>query len=227
MKTTLLKKNFLTLMVLMTLTLSSINTNAQRSIALVNPLPTATIAEGQTQIVTFTYTTPNANDKYQVRFVRKDRNAPWAETELAPQVLVQDLAAAPDGATATASFTVPADVLTTFPLGAEQDYMYVASLFTESWGGYIDSNQVVTITTALATNSFNKVNSNILAQNPVGNQLVLNSNDFKTASIFDISGRKVMQFNTTTGNSIEVSQLTKGIYFLVSDTNVKAKFLKK
>ena len=226
MKTTLLKKNFLTLMVLMTLTLSSINVNAQHTIVFADPLPAATIKEGQTQVVTFTYTSTAENDKYQIRFVRKNLYGNWDEVQLAPIVAVENLPVTPTPTTATASFLVPNDVLTAYPLGENQVYQYAVSMMNSGWGDYIGSTMDVEITSNLATNSFNKAEANILAQNPVGNQLMLNNNDFKSASIFDISGRKVMQFNTV-GNNIEVSQLTKGIYFLVSDTNVKAKFLKK
>lgn len=227
MKTKLLMKPFLTLFVLVTLMLSSISANAQHSIALADPLPAATIAEGQTQIVTFRYTSTVAGGKYQIRFARKDKNAPWAETEIAPQTLVQDLPAAPDGATASASFIVPMDALEKYPLGADQDYLWIASFFDANWGGYTDSSQAVEITAALSTKSYNK-NLNVLAQNPVGNQLVLNNDaNFKSANIFDLSGRKVMEFKTVAGNNVDVSRLNKGMYILVSDNNVTTKFLKK
>lgn len=229
MKTTLQKKPLLALIFLMAISLSSINVSAQRSIAFVDPMPTATIKEGESQVLTFKYTTTAAESVYQIRFVRKDMASPWAEAPLADGVTVTGVAAAPEGATATVSFTVPTDALSKYPLGENQVYMYIASLFTVTdgqWVEYIDSTSQVTITSNLATNSFNKLGSNVLAQNPVGNELILNNNNFKSASIFDLSGRKVMQFNTVE-NNIEVSQLTKGIYFLISDTNIKAKFLKK
>ena len=227
MKTKLLMKPFSTLFVLVTLLLSGMSVNAQHSIALADPLPAATIAEGETQLVTFKYTTTVAGGIYQIRFVRKDRNAPWAETDLAPQVTVQDLPAAPDGVVASTSFTVPMDALANFPLGPDQDYLYVASLFAAPWSGYTDNSQAVVITSALSTKSYNK-NLNVLAQNPVGNQLVLNNNiDFKSANIFDISGRKVMEFKAVAGNNVDVSRLNKGMYILVSDNNVTTKFLKK
>lgn len=228
MKSKLLNRLSLTFFMLMTLMLSSVTVNAQRSIVFEAPLPAATIKEGQTQVVTFKYTTTAADGIYQVRFVRKDRNEPWGETNVAPAVAEMNLPAAPQGQVATASFTVPSDALTTTPLGPDQYYAYIVSLFNSDWSGYIDNTKEVVITSNLGTKTFDKETTIVVTQNPVGDQLLLSkTNEFDKASIFDVTGKKVMEFKTSDGSSIDVSHLTSGMYFLVSDTNVKTKFVKK
>lgn len=227
MKTKLLKKSFLTLFTVSCLALSSLSMNAQHSIVFTDPLPPTTIAEGATVTVTFKYITATAGDKYQARLVRKTSGT-WAEDKIVPELNVQDLSITPvDGTTATATFTLPNDVLTTLPLGAAQDYRFIVSIFDSAWGNYVGTEQAVTITPILATASFNKADSKLLTQNPVGDRLLINSNvDFKFATIYDMSGKKVIKI-TKASESTDVSSLKKGVYVIVTDTGIKTKFVKK
>ena len=78
----------------------------------------------------------------------------------------------------------------------------------------------------LSSQSLNKLNFN-LSQNPVHNELGITDLDTGShISIYSISGAKVLsqEFN---GNSINVSNLNAGLYFLEIPAYSVKKFLKK
>jgi hypothetical protein len=65
-----------------------------------------------------------------------------------------------------------------------------------------------------------------LSPNPTDGELRLDESvDYNSVSIYDIVGKKVMQAGKS--SVLNVSALDKGVYVLVTDTNLKGKFVKK
>lgn len=96
----------------------------------------------------------------------------------------------------------------------------------ESYGGFI----------SYFRNELLSVDENSLADlklfpNPVKNTLILHAtNDFTSAVITDINGRKINSLNKLTSNQIDVSNLTAGLYFITltaGEGRVTKKFIKK
>jgi hypothetical protein len=76
----------------------------------------------------------------------------------------------------------------------------------------------------LSTNSFDSITSK-LSPNPTNGELRLDDSvEYKSVSVYDMVGKKVMQ--VAKSSSLDVSSLDKGVYVLVTDTNLKGKFVK-
>src|SRR5207247_2423762 len=69
----------------------------------------------------------------------------------------------------------------------------------------------------LATNNVDFDNKIVLYPNPAGSVLnfaVPNNGEISSAVVFDILGKQVALNSNTVGNSIDVSHLSKGVYFV-------------
>jgi Secretion system C-terminal sorting domain len=93
----------------------------------------------------------------------------------------------------------------------------------------IDDNYAIYSNPLLSTNDFNKVTYTVYP-NPVSNDLFISSEiTIESISVFSISGKKVME-QANPNNSIDVSALPQGMYFLeLTSENGKAvqKFIKQ
>jgi hypothetical protein len=129
--------------------------------------------------------------------------------------------------TLTQDLVIPSNAVPSASLTNGEYYKIDAAIFTPGYAAYkIGTNTNITITAApLGVDDFSK-NSFRIFPNPVASKLYLND-DFKSVKVYDMSGKKVVELNNSSENSIDVSQLGKGTYILVSDNNRKTKFIKE
>lgn len=94
--------------------------------------------------------------------------------------------------------------------------------------GYNNTGNLVTISSTAGINDVNGTSIQVYP-NPTSDKLFIqNLLEVNKIRIIDISGRKVLEFNNTKNlKSIDVSNLTNGIYFLRTDLGSQLKFIKK
>lgn len=191
-----------------------------------------TKAEGTTITGTVKYTAPELS-KIIFKLERlTGYPSAWKEDDIeGTTVVIENLAPTGSGVIATQEYTltIPAGTLANYPLGTDQSYQVVAVLRDMAEVKWIDTRKKLNITSALSIDSFNKQNANLIVQNPVKETLRLNNeNDFKSVSIYDITGKMILKTNKEkVANGIDVSSLTKGVYLIVTDNNLKSKFIKE
>ncbi len=86
-------------------------------------------------------------------------------------------------------------------------------------------------TTTLSNTAFERVELSIYP-NPTSNLLHIEASqtDISRVEVFDVQGKQVLQVNAANLTKLDVSQLTKGMYFLkvsTSDGEITKKFVKK
>lgn len=94
--------------------------------------------------------------------------------------------------------------------------------------GYNNTGNLVTISSTAGINDVNGTSIQVYP-NPTSDKLFIHYLlEVNKIGIIDISGRMVLEFNNVKNlKSIDVSNLTKGIYFLTTDLGGQLKFLKK
>lgn len=120
---------------------------------------------------------------------------------------------------------IPAGVFTAATSGGISGFIHAQDNIGNSRNILVDK-VIMTQGNTLSSQSLNKLNFN-LSQNPVHNELGITDLDTGShISIYSISGAKVLsqEFN---GNSINVSNLNAGLYFLEIPGYSVKKFLKK
>jgi hypothetical protein len=129
--------------------------------------------------------------------------------------------------TLTRDLVIPSNAVISANLQDGEYYQIDTAIFGPGYAGLkVGKSAKITITAGpLGVEEFSK-NSFKIFPNPVANKLFLND-DFESVKVYDLSGKKVIQLNNASENSVDVSQLKKGTYILVSDTNKKAKFIKE
>jgi hypothetical protein len=128
--------------------------------------------------------------------------------------------------TLTQDLMIPSNAIASANLTNGEYYKVDTAIFTPGYASYImGTNSNITVTGALGIENFSESKFRI-SPNPVSNKLYLNK-EFKKITIYDITGKKILQSIPTSDNSIDVSRLKKGMYILISDTNQKVKFLKE
>ena len=128
----------------------------------------------------------------------------------------------------TQELTIPANAIPSADLPSGQFYKVDTALFTPNYASYImGASSNLTIGTSLGTNLFNKNNIKIYP-NPVSNLLTISDiSDLKTYEIYNYIGQKVVNSTALLTNSIEISNLNPGIYFLLFDGQITTKFIKE
>lgn len=191
-----------------------------------------TKSEGKTITETVEYTTPDVS-KIMFKLQRlTDWPSAWQETDIpGTTVTFDNLAATGSGITATqsATITIPAGTLANYSLGTDQTYKIVAVLTDMAGNHWTDARKTVVISSVLGTSSFEKQNAKLVAQNPVKGTLVVNNDlDFKSISIYDLSGKAILQVNKENSiDGIDVSNLNNGLYLIATDNNLQTKFIKE
>jgi hypothetical protein len=186
------------------------------------------ISAGSDMTANFEYTLTNEG-KVKVD-IRKYDGETWLSDGLIEEDFI-DPAAATSVTPVLDSKTllVPDDTAISSSLTGDENYKIVITLYDSSWTFIMQTKSDLTITQSLGVNS---IEEEIFAfyPNPVENILMVKSNNLtvKSLSIFDMTGRIVKNINNTENlKSIDVSNLSKGIYIIKTDNNKKYTFLKK
>lgn len=82
----------------------------------------------------------------------------------------------------------------------------------------------INVVATLSTDDFSLVNVSVFP-NPTTDKITIETKqDFNSVNIFDVTGKSVRTFKSK--KTLNVSDLTKGIYFLKTDTGLLGKFIK-
>jgi hypothetical protein len=130
------------------------------------------------------------------------------------------------GMTISNTFTVPNTVMPTSTLPSGQVYKW---FFKLSVGGtdYYAANPETTITSGLKTNDLTKVSSKEMFMDNKSRRLMVNTSNVTSdsAKIYDITGKRVTTIaNLKQTQSVDLSNLKKGVYILVTNDNRSLKF---
>lgn len=122
---------------------------------------------------------------------------------------------------------IPANATPSSELPAGQFYKVDTALFTPGYASYITGTSTnVTLNPALSTNDF-YLNDLTVYPNPTTDKLSISDfSKIKTFEIYDITGKLVQKTKTILSNSINVSELNAGMYFLKLDGIKTIKFIK-
>ncbi|NDP27993.1 MAG: T9SS type A sorting domain-containing protein [Flavobacterium sp.] len=195
--------------------------------ATITSAPT-TVAAGESVIINYDYYLANAG-KVKID-IRKYNGSTWLSTGLVVESYIDPAAASSTTVSGTQTLVIPVNTAISSSLASGENYKIAVTLYDASWTWILENKSDLTITAAnLAINDF-KLNEKITIVNPVGDELILNYKDLnaQTLRINDISGRIVKSFkNLNNFNSIDVSDLKQGIYFLTLNSNNAIKFIKK
>ncbi|MBP7470444.1 MAG: T9SS type A sorting domain-containing protein, partial [Flavobacterium sp.] len=70
------------------------------------------------------------------------------------------------------------------------------------------------------------VNPSEMYVNKATKSLVVNkSGVYESASVYDVTGKKVMNINLANASNVDLSKLTTGVYILVTNDNKTIKFM--
>lgn len=91
----------------------------------------------------------------------------------------------------------------------------------------IETNIATTTFEALSVDEFGQDSSVTVYPNPTSGQLFVNSKyDIKSLALYDIQGRQVHYFNSLEENTLDITNVSRGVYFLEIET-AKGKSTKK
>lgn len=131
----------------------------------------------------------------------------------------------------TYSFTVPAELANSSEIGT--NYYRWSLIIQEGSGSYPTLASIPTTDVTVSENAgLANINADgiVVYPNPVVDQLFIDNQRLGASSlvIYDIAGRAVHKMvDLDQMASVDVASLTKGIYFLVTDTKQQLKFIKK
>jgi hypothetical protein len=124
------------------------------------------------------------------------------------------------------TFVVPNTVMpsNTLPAGVVYKWFFKLSV---AGTDYYAANPETTITAALAVNDFGKVSSKEMFVNSNSRQLMINTINVtsNSAKIYDIAGKRVSTIlNLKQTQSVDLSNLKRGVFLLVTNDNRSLKF---
>ena len=91
----------------------------------------------------------------------------------------------------------------------------------------IETNTATTTFETLSVDEFDQENTVSVYPNPTNGRLFINSSyTIKDIALYDVQGRKVQGFNISEENMLDITHISKGVYFL-EITSVKGKSTKK
>ncbi len=133
--------------------------------------------------------------------------------------------------TATLSFTIPTDAALSSTLTGHHRYRILVDMKDSGYTTTYTSAAQVDPFTVAGVAGLKDINADgiVMYPNPVTDMIYIKSNklDAKSIKINDIMGRTIRVFNNAQNlESIDVSGLNKGVYFLTTDTKKQFKFLK-
>lgn len=196
--------------------------SAVDNLVLVTP-PTSSNA-GSNVSITVNYTCPAAR---LVKFGIAIYNASGFVSDLVGVGVDNLPATTATAVTLTQELIIPATATPSASLPAGQFYKVDTALFTPGYASYImGASSNITIGAQLNTASFDKKNISI-APNPAHNILMLSDiSGFKTYEIYNSLGQKIVNSTSLLSDTIEISNLKSGSYFLSLDGLKNFQFIK-
>jgi hypothetical protein len=187
-----------------------------------NTPPTA--VRGVTITASFNYTAA-ADGTCQIQLFKTNSSGSIVYTAGTALYFVGPVSAAVTSTEKYTTFTIPAD----FPLSSSLPPGVVYKWFFKLTVGGVDyyaSNPIMEVTAAtLSTKSFNENGLKVI-YNAKTKNLVFYDVEKSAMSIYDVKGSSVMGLNTVSpNNSIDVSSLSNGLYFLKNNNGKVYKFL--
>ena len=196
------------------------------TISLTSNLPDV-LQTGQEITAEFEYT---LTEDGQVKFaLEKQGPTPNYGVDGAESYINPAMATTSDPVSGSLTITINANTIPSEDLADGESYRLVVAIFRDSFQ-FIDQI-AIPVTVNAVTAGIDDLNANgiVAYPNPVINELFLDKSRLNAQSlnIYDISGRNVRSINNLqTVNSINVSNLSKGLYFVVTDTKKQFKFIK-
>jgi hypothetical protein len=126
---------------------------------------------------------------------------------------------------ATSNIMVPADVIASADLTNGEMYKWEVSLFSPGWSTYLGGvKSNVVVNTPLV--GLNKIAAKTFSiyPNPASSILILSGTNVEQAQVFDVSGKILI--NQSSGNFIDVSALSSGVYVVKINDGSTHKFIK-
>lgn len=179
--------------------------------------------------VTIKYTVAeNDTLELKVSITRYGAGYAWIDGDLVVSYLGTRSATGSTPVEETITLTVPADAVPSADLTGGEFYVFDVGIYTKSWG-YINSVKSDVSLMKLET-AVSSIESNAFSvyPNPVANQLSLEGVKIGTeVKVYNIAGALVKSHLVNESlTQINVSDLSKGVYFIQSD-NASTKFIKK
>jgi Secretion system C-terminal sorting domain len=125
---------------------------------------------------------------------------------------------------ASANLTVPSDVVPSAQLTNGETYKWEVSIFSAGWASYlggVKSNVTVNGLAGVAAN----VKGFAVYPNPATTTLFLHGTEVQRVQVLDLTGKTLI--STGAANSIDVSALAAGVYFVKVNNTNPLKFIKQ
>jgi len=126
---------------------------------------------------------------------------------------------------ATADIVIPADAIPSVELTNGEMYKWEVSIFSPDWASYLSGVKTgVVVNAPLAGLSKNATKAFSIYPNPASGTLHLVGTNVEQVQVYSVSGKMLINAGVT--NSLDVSSLAVGLYFIrINNTNV-LKFIK-
>lgn len=182
------------------------------------------VALGSTQTVKFNYTA-SLDGTCEIQIVPLDANG---NTVYDGAMSYKTGIPLPAAATTTL-FTTTVNIASAIPQkfidAGYTSYRWFTYITVAGVTTYLQSaTQYVNFTGGLGLESF--VNPSEMYVNKATKSLVVNkSGVYESASVYDVTGKTVMNIKLTNASNVDLSKLTTGVYILVTNDNKKIKFM--
>lgn len=186
--------------------------------------PPLTITAGTEVSITVNYTCPAAR---LVKFGISLYNAGGFVSDLVGTGVDNLPATTTTAVPLTQQLTIPSDAIPSADLPAGQFYKVDTALFTPAFASYIlGSSSPVTLNAPLATADFNSSKVKVYP-NPATNQITISDvSKINTYEIYNLIGKLVVKSKGMISNTINISTLHSGVYFLKLNEMETLKFVK-
>ena len=183
------------------------------------------VALGSTQTVKFNYTASEAGT-CEIQIVPLDANG---NTVYNGAMSYQTGIPLPAAATTTL-FTTTVSIASAIPQNfidaGYTSYRWFAWIKVGNATTYLQSADILVSFTGGTMGLESFVNPSEMYVNKATKSLVVNkSGVYESASVYDVTGKKVMNINLANASNVDLSKLTTGVYILVTNDNKKIKFM--
>lgn len=220
----MLKKTLLLL-----LTFYSVSISAQSISATLNPNP---VEAGSDVTLSITYSTTSATDLIYAAIELKNSDATWAATVVEDFSTLNPVGTTGTNVSRTITLSIPSSTTVSSALTGGQYYAIKVALNDSNWTTKEESFYPITIAAqgSLSVSNLEKLPAKLFP-NPVQDLLNIvpldENKQFTSYRVFDISGKTLIQNTKLDQKSLNVSKLSKGIYFLQLDNYKPFKFMKE
>lgn len=176
-----------------------------------------TISAGSTVMLSYNYTLVE-DGIVKIALSKYNSSDLWIN-DVATFIVNPTMATASTATQASAEITVPSDVILSEALTNGENYKFEISLFNPDWSSYLSGKKSDVTVSAPAGVAQNGLQKAVVYPNPAISTLYIAGTDVQNVKVADATGKVLV--NSGAVNSIDVSQLASGIYFL-SINNARA-----